>query len=132
MTADKKTVLIADDESRWRTYASSLLSRSGEYNIETVNDCDSALKRVEQGGIDLLVLDNLMPGEEPLDTGFDVCVHLRKQRPDLPIIFYTDAWKGVESDRAELEKKTDATVVFKVARDPKMDDLLARAKSLLA
>src|SRR5262249_49454287 len=116
----------------WRTRASFLLSGSGEFDIETVADCESVLKRVEQGGIDLLVLDNLMPGEEPFGTGFDVCVHLRKERPELPIIFYTSAWQGAEVDRAELEKRTGATVVLKIARDSELDDLAARAKALLA
>jgi len=132
MTAGVKTVLIADDESEWRTRASFLLSRSGEYSIETVADCESVLERVERGGIDLLVLDHLMPGEEPFATGFDVCVHLKKQWPELPIIFYTSAWQGVEVDRAELEKQTGATVVLKIVRDSELDDLAARAKALLS
>ena len=54
MVGEKKTILIADDEAEWRTRAKFLLSRSSEYNIETVNDCDAVLERVEQGGVDVV------------------------------------------------------------------------------
>jgi CheY-like chemotaxis protein len=129
MTTARKKVLIADDERRWREYASNLLG--AEYDVETVKDCESAVARVEQGGVDLLVLDHLMPGEEPFGTGFDVCVHLRKQHPELPIILYTGAWDGVDADREALERKADAVVVFKEVRDRQRDDLAARVRELL-
>jgi CheY-like chemotaxis protein len=130
MSPSRKKVLIADDERRWREYAGNLLAT--DYDVETVTDCETTVARVEQGGVDLLVLDHLMPGEEPFGTGYDVCVHLRKQHPDLPIILFTGAWEGVDAGREELERKADAVVVFKEVRDRERDDLAARVHALLA
>lgn len=130
MTATRKTILVADDERRWREFARSQLADI--YEVETARDCESVLARVRQGGVDLLVLDFLMPGEEPLGTGFDVALHLRQQLPALPIILYTGAWEGVEADRQEIERKArGTTVVFKDVRDPRLDDLPARVEALL-
>ena len=137
MTTDqKKTVLVADDERRWCVHAQHLLS--GDYNVETVNDCDAILERVEGGGIDLVVIDHLMPGTDPLGTGFDVSSYLREKYPDLPLIMYTGAWEPdkvtseVKFDRKDLESKTGAIVVCKVPEDPVLDSLPARVKELLA
>jgi CheY-like chemotaxis protein len=130
MNTARKKVLVADDERRWREYAGNLLGT--DYDVETVKDCESAVARVEQGGVDLVVLDHLMPGEEPFGTGFDVCVHLRRQHPDLPIILFTGAWEDVDADRAALERKSGAVVVFKEVRDREHDDLAARVKAMLA
>jgi CheY-like chemotaxis protein len=130
MTPDKKTVLVADDERPWRERARYLLS--DEHNVETVDSGHLAVERIEQGGIDLLVLDHLMPGDEPFGTGFDVREHLRVHAPGLPVIIYTDAWQGVDTVRTELESKMQAPVVFKVGRDPDLDNLPARVKMLLS
>jgi CheY-like chemotaxis protein len=130
MTTSRKKILIADDERRWREYASNLLGAS--YDVETVTNCEAAVARVEGGGVDLVVLDHLMPGEEPFGTGFDVCVHLRKEHPELPVILYTGAWEDVDADREALEHKSGAVVVFKEVRDRVRDDLAARIQALLA
>jgi len=130
MPPDRKTVLVADDERRWRERARYLLS--DEYNVEAVDSGHLAVERIEQGGIDLLVLDHLMPDEEPFGTGLDVRMHLHKNFPDLPVIIYTDAWHDVDPDRSEVEGTMRAAVVFKVGRDPELDDLPARVKALLS
>lgn len=130
MTTTRKTVLVADDERRWREFACNLLADT--YQVETARDCESALARVREGGVDLLVVDFLMPGEEPFGTGFDVALHLRQQKPGLPIILYTGAWEGMAADRQEIERKArGTTVVFKDVRDPQLDDLPARVQALL-
>ena len=91
------------------------------------------VRLLEEGGIDLLILDHLMPDTPPLGTGFDACAHVKSQYPGLPVILYTGAWQGVqEVDREDLQAKTGATVVLKEVRDPELDDLQARARELLA
>jgi CheY-like chemotaxis protein len=127
----QKTILVADDERRWREHATDLLADL--YKVECVNDCESVLARMGRGGIDLVVLDHLMPGTEPLSTGIDVCLHLKERHPDLPIVLYTGAWEGVNYpvDRAQLQVKTKASVVFKDGTDQKLDDLRARVDELL-
>lgn len=129
MMNDKKTVLVADDERRWREHVKTVLG--DQYNVESVTDCESVLPRIEQGGVDLLVLDHLMPGTEPLSTGFDLCTHLRAHRPALPIVLYSGAWIGVPVPRQALEGKMKATVVFKDVRDAELDNLRTRVDGLL-
>ena len=84
-------ILIADDEENIRDVVQYALERDG-YQVETVADGRAALERIERGGIDLLVLDVLMP---ELD-GLSLCRTLR-ERGQLPIIFLSS--RGEEVDR---------------------------------
>jgi CheY-like chemotaxis protein len=131
MTDARKTVLLADDESRWRGIGEDLLKDA--YHVETlkVRLSGEVVERVKRGGVDLLVVDFLMPGEEPIETGFDVCVYLHKHYPDLPLILWTGALEDSTMTREELEKQTGARVVFKAIHDPQLDDLAARVREFL-
>lgn len=84
-------ILIADDEENIRDVVQYALQRDG-YEVETAADGRVALERIERGGIDLLVLDVLMP---ELD-GLSLCRMIR-ERGDLPIIFLSS--RGEEADR---------------------------------
>jgi DNA-binding response OmpR family regulator len=57
------------------------------YQIETAADGPSALARIEAGGLDLVLLDRMMPG---LD-GLEVCRRVRAQADDvyLPVLMLT-------------------------------------------
>lgn len=84
-------ILIADDESNIRDVVQYALERDG-YAVETAPDGRAALARLNQGGIDLVVLDVLMP---ELD-GLSLCRIIR-ERGDIPIIFLSS--RGEEADR---------------------------------
>jgi two-component system OmpR family response regulator len=84
-------ILIADDEANIRDVVQYALEREG-YQVETAADGQAALARIEAGGIDLVVLDVLMP---ELD-GLNLCRKLR-ERGDLPIIFLSS--RTEEADR---------------------------------
>ena len=84
-------ILIADDEENIRDVVQYALERDG-YQVETAADGREALERIERGGIDLLVLDVLMP---ELD-GLSLCRMVR-ERGQLPIIFLSS--RGEEADR---------------------------------
>jgi CheY-like chemotaxis protein len=129
MASPQKTVLVADDERRWREYAKDMLS--DEFQVETVNDCESVLARADAGGIDLLVLDHLMPGTAPFDTRFHVCRYFKEENPGPPIILFTGGWEGASPDRSELEKTSGARVVFKEVHEPSRDDLAMQIRQLL-
>jgi two-component system OmpR family response regulator len=85
------SVLIVDDDAHIREVARFALTRAG-HNVELANDGAIALDRMERGGIDLVVLDVLMP---ELD-GFAVCRRLRVERA-VPIVFLSS--RGEEADR---------------------------------
>jgi len=65
-------VLVVDDDAHIREVARFALARAG-YTVELACDGALALERVHRGGIDLVVLDVLMP---ELD-GFAVCRQLQ-------------------------------------------------------
>lgn len=84
-------ILIADDEENIRDVVQYALERDG-YEVETAADGRLALERIERGGIDLVVLDVLMP---ELD-GLSLC-RIVRERGQLPIIFLSS--RGEEADR---------------------------------
>jgi two-component system, OmpR family, response regulator len=85
------TILVVDDDAHLREVVQYALEREG-YTVETAHNGALGLARALRGGLDLLVLDILMP---ELD-GLEVCRQVRaKQR--LPIIFLSS--KSEELDR---------------------------------
>jgi DNA-binding response OmpR family regulator len=78
------TVLIADDDADHRELLRLALRRFGHHTVEAT-DARSAMRVLDGGGIDAVLLDNRMPGE----SGIDFCRRLR-QAPataTLPIMF---------------------------------------------
>jgi two-component system OmpR family response regulator len=84
------SVLVVDDDAHIREVARFALARAG-HAVELASDGAAAYDRVHRGGIELIVLDVLMP---ELD-GFALCRALRDQR--LPIVFLSS--RGDEADR---------------------------------
>jgi two-component system OmpR family response regulator len=85
------SVLVVDDDAHIREVARFALARAG-HTVELANDGAIALERMSRGGVDLVVLDVLMP---ELD-GFAVCRRLRVDKP-VPIVFLSS--RGEEADR---------------------------------
>jgi two-component system OmpR family response regulator len=83
------SILIADDDAHVREVARFALARAG-FTVELAGDGVTALDRLDRGGIDLVVLDVLMP---ELD-GLAVCRQLARR---VPIIFLSS--RGDEVDR---------------------------------
>ncbi len=84
-------VLVADDEAHIREVVSYALARDG-HQVEAVADGEQALARVARGGVELVVLDVLMP---ELD-GLAVCRRVRATAR-VPIIFLSS--RTEEADR---------------------------------
>ena len=83
------TVLVADDDAHIREVARFALARAG-HDVTLAGDGVAALARIDAGGIDLIVLDVLMP---ELD-GLAVC---RRVRDRVPVVFLSS--RGEEIDR---------------------------------
>ncbi len=98
------TILVVDDEAHIRDVVRYALERDG-HRVVTAGDGEEALARVREGGVDLVVLDVVMP---ELD-GLSVCRRLRAEHP-LPIVFLSS--RGEEFDRINgLELGGDDYVV---------------------
>ena len=85
------SVLVVDDDAHIREVARFALARAG-HAVELASDGGVALERMLRGGIDLVVLDVLMP---ELD-GFALCRRLRAHG-HVPIVFLSS--RGEEADR---------------------------------
>jgi two-component system OmpR family response regulator len=86
------SVLVADDDAHIREVARFALARAG-HAVELAHDGEVAHARLERGGIDLVVLDVLMP---ELD-GLALCRRLRAGASRVPIVFLSS--RGEETDR---------------------------------
>jgi len=73
--ADKKLILIVDDEDDIRTFLSTLLEDSG-FRVQTAADGDEAIARISQQVPDLISLDLVMPGK----SGIKLLYELRRNR----------------------------------------------------
>jgi two-component system OmpR family response regulator len=86
-----KHILVVDDEARIREVLLYALQKEG-FRVSAVADGRAALDAVEAGGIDLVVLDVMLP---ELD-GLEVCRRIRAKR-HMPILFLSA--RGEEIDR---------------------------------
>lgn len=82
----QRTLLVVDDEEPNRQLLSALLSAQG-FRVLTARDGPSALKLAEAGGIDVVLLDVMMP----VMDGMEVCRRLREELAlhELIIVFVT-------------------------------------------
>jgi len=59
--SNKHTILVVDDDPEIVTLLSKILLNEG-YNVMDAQNGRKALRKVEKGGIDLVILDLIMPG----------------------------------------------------------------------
>lgn len=75
-------ILIVDDSALSRRYARDSLIPAG-YQIKEASGPEEALAVLEAGGIDLALLDLLMPGvKDPVD----LVAQVKAKSPDTPIV----------------------------------------------
>lgn len=117
---EKPHILIVDDERDIRELLGRFLSEHG-YRTSVAADGKAMTQVLEQGDIDLIVLDLMMPG----DDGLVLCRKLRSHS-NLPVIMLTAM--GEETDRIiGLEMGADDYL----AKPFNPRELLARIKAVL-
>jgi DNA-binding response OmpR family regulator len=79
--AEKPTVLVVDDEPTIVALLRDFLEAE-DFGVETASSGQQALAAVEQGPVDCVLLDVMMPDL----SGFDVCRRIR-ERSDMPLLF---------------------------------------------
>ena len=85
-----KHILVVDDEVRIREVVHYALQKEG-FHVTSVADGRAAMDAIEAGGVDLVVLDVMLPEVD----GFDVCKELRA-RSSVPIIMLTAKTEEVD------------------------------------
>ena len=85
MTKKKQiSVLIVDDEERFRTTATATLKKR-DFDVRAVSGGAEALKEIRKGDVDVVVLDVKMPEMD----GNEALREIKILRPDLEVIMLT-------------------------------------------
>src|SRR5947209_19077839 len=114
-------IVVVEDEQAIRRGVVDLLRASG-YQVAEAADGARGLEESVRRGVDLVLLDLLLPKRD----GLDVLVELRKTRPTLPVIILTA--RGTEDDRVRgLKMGADDYVVKPFSAK----ELLARVEAVL-
>ena len=113
-------ILVADDDGHIREVVRFALQQGG-YEVAEARDGREACARLDAGGIDLVVLDILMPEAD----GLEVCRRIRRTG-NLPIIFLSS--KDDELDRV-LGLELGADDYLSKPFSPR--ELLARVRAVL-
>jgi DNA-binding NtrC family response regulator len=118
-------ILLVDDEKDFLDVMSERIEARG-MDVTTADSAEKALKDVESGGFDAIILDLMMPGMDGLET----LKAIKKKNPDLQVILLTGhatVEKGIEAMKLGamdfLEKPADLdklTEIIKKAQARKM------------
>jgi len=98
---EKKRILVVDDEPDFVNLIKIRLEACG-YEVSAAAGGKEALAKVEKGGIDVVLLDIMMPGMD----GLEALKRIRKKNKTLPIYIIT-AFSNEE--RFELAKNLGAS-----------------------
>ncbi len=114
-------IVVVEDEQAIRRGISDALRASG-YEVAEAGDGDKGLTESVRPGVDLVLLDLLLPRRD----GLDVLKELRRARSTLPVIILTA--RGTEDDRVRgLKMGADDYVVKPFSAR----ELLARVEAVL-
>lgn len=82
MTTSQRVVLCVEDDPDTLEMLKVLLQEAG-YGFKSVNNCADALQIVRQGGLSVILLDNVLVD----GTGIELCRQIRQFNQQTPIIF---------------------------------------------
>ncbi|MCL5114105.1 MAG: response regulator [Patescibacteria group bacterium] len=93
-----KILIVEDDKALQEVYADTLGAEAG-YEIDTADDGEIALQKMQQGGWDLVLLDIILPKI----NGLDIMERLKSQppvqNPNKRVVFLTNLDKSEEIER---------------------------------
>jgi two-component system, cell cycle response regulator len=117
------TIVVADDDRITRELLAGMLRKHG-FIVETVPDGQVAVERVAKGGVDLVLLDILMPRL----SGLEACRLLKGMTSDnfLPVVLVT-----VKTDSASRVEGLKIGADDYVCKPFDEDELLARVEAML-
>ena len=97
------TVLLVEDNPAVADASAGLLEQLG-YTVRWVPNAETALREIEDNGIDLVFSDIIMPGKM---DGLKLARTIRERKPTLPVLLttgYSDGAKHVRADFPVLRK----------------------------
>ncbi|HEX7412599.1 MAG TPA: response regulator transcription factor [Bacteroidia bacterium] len=120
MNLNKRKILLAEDEEHLRDTIKLNLELE-DYEVTACNNGAEAIQASKKQNFQLAILDVMMPQID----GFGVCEQLKKQHPDLPVLFLT-ALADSSSRIAGLKLADDY-----LSKPFNLEELLLRIKNLL-
>ena len=117
------TIVVAEDDRITRELLSGMLRKHG-FTVEAVPDGQVAVERVARGGVDLVLLDIMMPRL----SGLEACRLLKGMTSDtfLPVVLVT-----VKTDSASRVEGLKIGADDYVCKPFDEDELLARVEAML-
>ncbi|MCA8943410.1 MAG: response regulator transcription factor [Planctomycetes bacterium] len=113
--------LVVEDEAALGRMICDNLSLAG-YGVELARDGIAASERLQKGGLDIVVLDLMLPGKD----GFQVLSELRDRGDDTPVLILSA--RGSDEDRIRgLELRADDYL----AKPFNLKELLLRVAAIL-
>lgn len=113
-------LLIVDDSFTARTILTRTIG--GEHEVRSASGGEAALAALEAGGIDLVLLDLLMPGMD----GLTALTEIRRRWPALPVVVVSADIQ--ESTRRQVLEAGARGIVYK---PPKREEILAAVAGAL-
>jgi DNA-binding response OmpR family regulator len=104
MSGRQPTVLLVEDDTGTTEFLAELLEPAG-YTVERAHDGVDALERIAAGGIDLVLLDLMLPD---LD-GLEVCRRVRAQEHDDSRLSCSRRWAAIVSGTRGLRPAPTTT-----------------------
>ncbi len=101
------TILIVDDEESIRDVAAAILERQGHTTVRA-GDVDEAVDAIKAGGIDLALVDVVLPGR----GGLDLLMQIRSDYPALPVVVMSGKVRTDASPFRTLAKQFGARFVL--------------------
>jgi len=119
----KYNILIVDDVLENIQVALNIL-KEDSYNFSYAKDGEEALRLLNKGNFDLILLDIMMPGID----GYEVCRRMKKdpRLTDIPVIFLT-----AKADTDSLSKAFEVGGLDYITKPFHANELLARVKTHL-
>ena len=102
-TTRKKTILIIEDDPDVLSTVVKQLEFL-DYNVIAASDGMEGMKKLDEGGYDLVITDIVMP----YISGVGVVTALKEKMPHIPVIAMTGY--GKEPESAAMEKKADVVL----------------------
>ena len=117
-----QTVLIVDDNPNNLGLLVDCLT-DAEFEILVARDGETAIERAQQVHPDIVLLDVLMP---PGIDGFETCRRIKKDMPDMPVIFMTAL-----TETEDKVKGFDIGAVDYITKPIQPEEVLARVNAHL-
>lgn len=115
-------VLVVEDEELARERLGRLVAEHADYAlVGACGNCDDALRMIDRGGVDILLLDIQMPGI----SGMEFSARLNAEGRDAPVVVFVTAFKRYALDAFHVRA---ADYLLKPFDRERLDEALAVAR----